>query len=455
MGVVTGLWQALVSALADTIQEVSGNLMGRLRGSYTSGGATITLGETHRWPDTGRIALNGVTGYYAGKTSTTLTGVTDEDGNVGLDVDGREGDVCALISSHTDMDYLRDSFFVGTAEGSDLDTLGRNYGLRRVRGMDDDEYRAFLMVAICIEGGTVYAMEKVLDAVIGVGAYTLYEDLENDKLTVYVILTGSPSADYQGKAYLVGLEAQARVTTLTVDVDETPTLVYGVWASTDPGRLGTNYAEDVIALTETPSDRLVAAVNTFDALDTYRYVVRPSDGAIWKILSVLDARTVQVGTKTRTDGETSAGDPTTFTASERVFRDWMVGHTLVVLSGNSVGTYSITAVGENGESLTASSASFVTETDITWFVRPSFTPGSSLYRLNRAKSTGNTITTPVAMPANVLVDYTTIPSAQAVEKASKDGSEQYAFYLFDETYLASAVLDMIRAAGVRVVVTTE
>ncbi len=455
MTTTTGLWQALLSAIADTIHEVSGSLMGRLSAAYTSGQTTITLSETHRWPDAGRIVVNGVTGFYTGKTLTALTGLIGEDGAPGLGVEGRDGDVVTLISTQSDMDRLKDAFFVQTAEGSDLDTFGRNYGMRRPRGLSDSQYRALLLASLFVEGGTVYAMEKVLSAVLGAGNFTLHEDHEGTALTVYATISATISSDYRGKSYLVGLEPQARATAITVDADHDPTLVYGVWDSDDPGRLGTNYAEATTSLTETAPDALVAGVDTFSSSDADRYAVRQSDGAIWKILSVLDAKTLQVGTKVRSNGSSSAGAPLEFRASEPVFRTWMVGHKLIVLSGLSAGSYTIVAVNEGRNVLTLTGASFVTETSLRWFIRPDFGGSVVNYRINRATWSGSTITTPLAMPANVLIDYTTIPSAQVVPAADVDAADRHAFYLFDETYLTGEILDIVRAAGVRIVVLTE
>ena len=459
MGAITGLWAAVVSAIADTIQEVSGNLMGRLKvnaggfgaGStpgYAPGDNQIGVAEISRWPQSGRFVLNGVTGYYASRSAVTLNGITDEDGDTGIQVTANERDVITLLATHTDVGRVKDSFFLDTAEGPDLDTIGRNNGLQRIRGLDDAGYRALLRVAIAIEGGSIYAMEKVLDAV-GI-TYTLYEDLETFDHTVFVDIPATPATESRGKSYLVGQEAQAQVTATTVDVNSEPLVVAGIWDSADYDRDGLNYAELLIAVTEVNgTDQLLG---TWLTTDLNKSVVRASNGAIWQVRTVLSPTLVQVGTKTRTNGSTSAGAPTVFRASEAIFRTWMAGHSVVILGGNNAGVYPIVAVDENLAEVTCSGAAFLTETSVSWFIRPNFVGTIAAHWVHRATITGTTITTPVAMPANVLVDYATVPSAQVIEKASTNADDQYAFYLFDETFLARAVLDIVRAAGFRVVV---
>src|SRR3990167_3614971 len=182
---------------------MSGRLIVRSTAVYVAGDGSITVEGTHRWPTSGRIAVAGTTGYYASKTATSLDGLTDENGDPGLLTGARAGSVVTEISqAETDVDLVRRSFFVAYAEGVDLDTLGRNYGLHRPRGIDDDTWRALLQVMIYLDAQTIRACVKVLDALLGPGNYEIYEDLVGDPLTVHVVVAASAANAQTGRTYL-------------------------------------------------------------------------------------------------------------------------------------------------------------------------------------------------------------------------------------------------------------
>jgi len=449
MGAKVGLWRALATALADTLYEMSGFLVVRVAAVAAVGDTTLIVESTDRWPATGTIAVAGETYTYSGSTNGSFTGLSPS-----LATAVPEGAPAMCWSKdQTSMDLLRRAFLVEYADGVDLDTLGRNYGLFRTRGLDDDTYRAVLKVWIYLDAGTIYAIEKILDALRGAGTYTIYEKLPGDDHKVYIEIDPIPSSTYQGKSYLIGAESQPRVTLRTVDLDEDPTLVYGIYTVLDIPRTGTNYVMEPVNGTLLGSWFTTVGPD-LTATDEGQPVSFTTLDDHWKVRSYLDPHTVKLGLDQRSDGTLNGGLPDVITVDQDVFADWMVGHDVVIVSSVNGGAYEIAEVVTPWR-VRLLGAAFVSETDVVWELVPDYTSTGTSAQLPRATWSGNTVTTPVDLPANVLVDYTTIPSAQAQVDQFADGTDDYPFYLFDETAIVQAVLDLITVAGVTPVVETS
>lgn len=460
------LYAALLTALADTLQETFGFLLTRVYETAAAGWTALKCEGLHRWPSSGRFVLagryyryTGVDAVFTGGTPATahycrLTGVTEDDGATPTIEGARQGEVLMYLGEDlTDMEKLRAGFFVETAEGADLDTLARNYGLSRPRGLIDDTFRALLKVLIYLDAQTIWAVEKVLDVLRGPGNYEVYElfPVPDENNRFYVKLTATTSGS-RGRSFMTAFELVASsglTATASVDIS----VLNGVWASTDPYRTGTNYAEATVPVTKTATDRLVTAASFWTVADEGR-TVRLSDGELWLIRSYLDPVTVQVGGPRRTDGTLNTASPVRLQADASTFRSWMVGHNLVVFGSLNAGTYPILEV-PNEYTVIVSGATFVTETNVEFMLSPSFTGTAVSAAIMRATIAGPVATTPNVLPANVYLDYATTPSAQAMNDSSSDGTGQYPFYLFDDTFIVALVLDIVKAAGVEAVVLLE
>lgn len=460
MGAETALWRALASAVADTVYEVSGRLLTTVTATYVAAGGSLAVDGTHRWPSSGRIAVAGVTGYYATKTATTLDGLTDEDGNPGLPVGIRARQVVMDITrATTQMDDLRASFIATLAVGAQLTMLARNYGINRPRGLSDTIFRDLFRAMAYLDAQTIRGCVKVLDALLGPGNYTLYEDLMSDPLTVHVILPAAASSQHRGKSYLIGGEAQATGGPNTVTADFVPEVIYGVYASTDPFREGANYANSVLACLTLAADptRLHALVPTFTPAMEGLPAFLGADLGHWKIVSYLDPVTVQLGWDQRMDGTLRSFEPDILETDEDWFAGWVVGQEIVV-DGVNPANNGIFTISERLSKFRVrlSGAAFVSESDVPWTLRPAFADDPAVTaEVPGATHVGKVITSPQVMPANVLLDYTTVPSAQQQEGAGVDGNDAYPFYLWDQGALVQVLLDLITAAGVRVVVEVE
>lgn len=459
-------YAALISAIADTLQETSGQLLTRVYRSEAAGFTVLRCEGLHRWPAAGRIVLNGrmyrYTGtdaVFVGGTPATehycrLTGVTEDDGSTATTQPVRQGDVVMYFGQDlTAMDQLRAGFFVDTAEGEDLDILARNYGLRRPRGLDHETFRALLKVMIFLDATTIYAVEKILDVLRGPGAYEVYELFptpgENNRFYVSLqATTGGP----RGRAYMTAFESVAS-SGFTATASQPITVLNGVWASTDPFRVGVNYAETTVAVTQVDPDRLVTAAPFWAVADEGR-TIRLSNGELWLIRSYLDPVSIQVGGPRRTDGVLNTASPSTLRALSSTFRAWMEGHKVIVSGGVNGGTYTITSFVSEYE-VEVSGATFTTETEVAFMLSPAFTGDVVTATVARATIAGAVVTCPNVLPTNVLLDYATTPSAQALRDSLVSGEAQFPFYLFDDTFIVALILDIVRAAGVEAVVLLE
>ena len=462
MGTVQGPYRALVSALADTLWELTGYLLVRTTALAEEGDVVLTVEATDRWPDSGRFVFLGVIHTYSGRTATTFTGIAQLHGGAGV-VGGARPGTAVMEWSRTvsDLDKLRGSFFVRLADGAELTTLGRNYGLDRPRGVDDETWRAVLGVMIYLDAQTMWACQKVLDALLGPDNYELWEDLESFPHTVFVSLGDDTGTVYAGRTFLVGGEAHARATVTTVVATYVPSVIYGVYDSADPGRTGENYAAKVLSSLSpgAPDPDSVSSAALFLASDVGKDLVwQDGTGQTWRIVAFTSTSLVTVAGQQRSDGAVNTVDPDVLVTERDWWRAWHLGHTVTVSGspfGND-GTYVIAEV-LSPRSVRLTGATFTTEAAMTYQVVPAFAGDEPSFdaEVLRATNVGTTITTPRNMPANVLVDYGTVPSAQVLDSELVSGADQYPFYFYDGLATAVALLDLITAAGVRVVAVRE
>lgn len=445
-------WVGLYSAIADVLIDLSGRIITRTATSVAIGDTTLNVESTDRFPSAGKLIVGGEVVNYTGKTTTTFTGITDSAGNAGCPVAVR---VHRLVYDHTrtstQLDNLRARCLLGLAQDIELDIFARNHGLRRSIGLDDDTFRAILGEITYGYAQTVYLCEQVLDILLP-GGYDLYEDLESYPHTVFVAWDTLKGDSYKGKTFLEGGEEQNRVTLTTVDVDNPVVLVWGVWDVGDPDRRGTNYAEAVVSATF--SGATATSAGAWVAGDDGKAII-VDDIDYWQATYV-STNQLTLSSYEFDDGSTDDDEDDILTTDNGRFAEWMVGHNVEITSGDNAGVYTIDEYIDRF-SVRFTTGGLVTDIAVSWKLVPNY-PASGPFdcRVNRATFASNTITTPVNMPATVLVDYSTIAgSAQLLERFTVVGNDQYPFYLWDEAAIIQEILDLITAAGVQVVLTPE
>lgn len=191
-----GLLEALTGIFGEEHNEVGGLRLTKTNAVISATDAIFPVETTHEWPDTGKVALDGVVYYYTGKTASTFTGITHTAAGatvVGARIQHRvETTVVDLSREYSAMDLLRRGFLVNYAEGDDLSTLGRNLGVDRLPIFkDDDQFRAVIKALAYSPRGTMLALEAALEAFVGAGNFEIYEDLILYPNTVFIRIAAS------------------------------------------------------------------------------------------------------------------------------------------------------------------------------------------------------------------------------------------------------------------------
>lgn len=205
--------EAFYEAAGDELNDFAGLRYTRARAAAAIGDTTISLESTYGWPAAGKVVFDGVVYSYSGKTASSVTGLSPA-----LRTTMRLGDpVVDWSRTHSSLDQARSSIFVGTAEGEDLDILGRNFGFPRYPGLSDSAYRDLIQALAWGPKGTVASIHTALTALVGAGNFEVVEDLISHPCEVFVVLKGAAVANTAAnKTFAQRVVTQAAVGTNTV-----------------------------------------------------------------------------------------------------------------------------------------------------------------------------------------------------------------------------------------------
>lgn len=167
--------------LASSVGVFSGMVWQIARASDTA----ALVESTFDWPAAGQIVIEDVAYRYAAKTVSSFTGLEFWDGvswTAGVKhVHAPLVDVIDTSGLYSAVDLYRRSFLATTADGEDLDVVGRNLSVLRPPPLDDDAiFRELIMATAYTPRGLIWAMERALDVILGVGGYEIFEDLSVD-----------------------------------------------------------------------------------------------------------------------------------------------------------------------------------------------------------------------------------------------------------------------------------
>jgi hypothetical protein len=209
----SGMTEALLSSVGDELNALAGRRITRLSTVANEGDTAIGVETTYTWPAAGTLYMAGVRYSYSGKTPSTLTGLVPS-------VQETLRELTPLVDgsqSYSALDSARRSTLVAYAEGAYLDALGRNYGVFRFPGLDDDPYRAAIQALAYTPKGTIYAIETLLTFLVGAGNFEVFEDLVNYPNLVFITIDAALAADDpRGTTFFNAREAATSTSTTTV-----------------------------------------------------------------------------------------------------------------------------------------------------------------------------------------------------------------------------------------------
>jgi len=234
---MSGVLEAITRAMGGVLNELGGQRFTRAVSLSPAGSSSVFVETTHEWPAAGVAYINGQSYLWSGKTPTALTGLSYFEGTTeifGLRNDVNPTDeVLDFSRVFNDLEKLRSGFFVNTAAGSDLSTLGRGLGVDRPPTLTDDAiFREIIKATAYVPKGTIWALELALTAFFGAGNFVIYENLVNNPNTVFIRLTGaglSLSTSSIGKTY-VGLDRPEPLDDAASEVTLQEAALYGIIA---------------------------------------------------------------------------------------------------------------------------------------------------------------------------------------------------------------------------------
>jgi len=252
------LLKAMLDAIHKEDDRIGGQAVTRLTEVVTIGeGACIpvesTIGFGEYTDDAGdaRILINGEIIEAAERNVTTPFGF----GNLTRGALGTEaqqhpnGSLVFDLSRNTSaVDLVRRGILVNFALGADLDVIGRNLGLIKCAGLDEDAWRRIIKAVAYLPKTTVDAFNQALFALFDdATAFTIRERVISDPWKVFVEITLALSTSLRGRFVLNGGEPQLTTGAAAVDTDYAIGHVLGVFDDTPLTRRGfrdgfTNYA---------------------------------------------------------------------------------------------------------------------------------------------------------------------------------------------------------------------
>lgn len=209
----SGLWRALIDAILGQADAYAGQSITELTAPLAEDElATMNVASTIRFgvnTDGTNVALLLVGGEIILATGRTLTSFTTLTRGVQttrprLHPPGTL--VYDLTRNRTAIDLVRRGLFVGTARTEDLDVIGRNLGLHKCPGLDEETWRALIQVMAYLPNQPIDAFKRVLDVFPGIGNYTIFEELITNPAQVFVNVNIPTSNALRGKFFLNGGE---------------------------------------------------------------------------------------------------------------------------------------------------------------------------------------------------------------------------------------------------------
>lgn len=244
-----GLLKAIVEAVHGEDERIAGRPVTRLTTPLLSTETgtievvtTNGFGEYVDGAGDAKLLIGGETILASGRTATTFTGLTR---GVVPKLHNDRSIVYDSSMNASALDHVRRGLFVNHAVGEDLNILGRNLGLQRCTGIDQDTWREIIKQLAYRPKQPLDALRAALEAFFGdTTSWVIEEKAIGSPFTidVYVdrgLASGSPAA-VRGRFVVPGSEEQDATSTTTVTVTHATNAanVVGVYLATDAALRG-------------------------------------------------------------------------------------------------------------------------------------------------------------------------------------------------------------------------
>jgi hypothetical protein len=248
-----GLLRAILDAIYGEDDTIDGVSVTRLRADLTEDADSVLVETTRRFGqyhdttfDNEHVALDalfivgGEIIYATDRTETSFSSLTR-----GLEGSGAHFHPAGTLvydysRNRSALDLVRRGLFVNWAQGVDLDTVGRNLGVPRCRGLTSEQYREIVRRTAYMAKTPADALRQVLDVLYpDPGQYELLAK-PSQPHTVTVLVHRTPFAvrSLRGKFFLNGGERQVSDSATTVTVRHAIHQVLSVVADTPLARMG-------------------------------------------------------------------------------------------------------------------------------------------------------------------------------------------------------------------------
>lgn len=167
--------------------------------------STIGFGEVTSGSGDALVAIDDEYVYAAGRTGTSFTGCSRARQNTAARAHGARARVFDLAQNTSALDLVRRGLLVNTAEGDDLDVIGRNLGLHKCPGISDEQYRREIREVAYLAKQPMSALAAALESFFP-GGYDLFERLVSRPYTVFARIDVPAGQSLRGRFFLNGGE---------------------------------------------------------------------------------------------------------------------------------------------------------------------------------------------------------------------------------------------------------
>ncbi len=205
----SGLFSAMLDAVHGADEKIGGQAVTQLTAPLFESDAVIQLASTIGFGEfedglgDALVVIGREIIYCSGRTLTSFTiGQRGVDSTIIRAIYPPKTVAFDLAQNTSALDLTRRGMLVRFAIGTDLDIVGRNLGMEKCPGLTDSIWRKIIQDVAYLAKQPLGAIEIALEALLGVGNFTLFERTVSSPSRFFVDIDIPVTNDLQGKFYL-------------------------------------------------------------------------------------------------------------------------------------------------------------------------------------------------------------------------------------------------------------